>query len=75
VNKLLSSFILISTGLVGGYYGQPFLQEQLMSAGLLSTMDSMKRDNNSSNEPEVLYWVAPMDEFDKQGKARVINQY
>ena len=72
MNKLLSSFILISTGLVGGYYGQPFLQEQLMSAGLLSTTDSMKGDNNSSNEPEVLYWVAPMDanyRRDKPGKS------
>ena len=71
MNKLLSSFILVSTGLVGGYYGQPFLQEQLMSAGLLSTKESMD-DSSTSGEKEVLYGVAPMDanyRRDKPGKS------
>ncbi len=72
MNKLLSSFILIIIGLVGGYYGQPFVKEQLMSAGLLSTEESMSEGGNSSGEKEVLYWVAPMDanyRRDKPGKS------
>ncbi len=65
MNKLLSGFILINFGFVGGYYGQPFLQEQLISAGLISAQESMNgsanEGGNSSGEKEVLYWVAPMD--------------
>jgi len=62
VNKLLSGFILLSTGLVAGYFGQPFLQQQLTSAG----------SGSASSEKEVLYWVAPMDanyRRDKPGKS------
>ena len=60
MNKLLSSFILISTGLVGGYYGQPFLHDQLQSAGII-TMEESSGDSSTSGEKEILYWVAPMD--------------
>lgn len=72
MNKLLSGFILLSIGLAGGYYGQPFLQQQLVSAGLLSTKESASGGKNTSGEKEVLYWVAPMDanyRRDKPGKS------
>lgn len=74
MNKLLSSFILISIGLVGGYYGQPFLHEQLQSAGLISSNGAMEASSGggASGEKEVLYWVAPMDanyRRDKPGKS------
>lgn len=62
MNKLLSSFILLSTGLAAGYYGQPFLHEQLQSAGLISSMDDSGNEaGNTPEEKEILYWVAPMD--------------
>jgi Cu(I)/Ag(I) efflux system membrane fusion protein len=70
VNKLLSSFILISIGLIGGYYGQPFLQKQLQSAGWIAIDESA--GSAASGEKEVLYWVAPMDanyRRDKAGKS------
>ena len=59
MNKLLSGFILINIGLVGGYFAQPFLQSQLQIAGLISEQPGMS--GGSSGEPEILYWVAPMD--------------
>ncbi len=74
MNKLLSSVILISIGLAGGYYGQPFFHKQLQVAGLI-TMDESSDSNGSSaakGEKEVLYWVAPMDanyRRDKAGKS------
>ncbi len=58
MNKLLSSFILIIVGLVGGYFSQPFLQQELQKAGLVS---SGGMSDDMSSEPEILYWVAPMD--------------
>lgn len=62
MNKLLSGFILLSTGLVAGYFGQPFLHEQLQSAGLIASMDEAGGEGSStSGEKEILYWVAPMD--------------
>ncbi len=70
MNKLLSSVILLGTGLVGGYYVQPFVQTQLQSAGLISAEDSA--GGSASGEKEVLYWVAPMDanyRRDKPGKS------
>lgn len=76
MNKLLSGFILVSIGLACGYFSQPFLQEQLMSAGLLSTKESMNENASpelrQSGEKQVLYWVAPMDanyRRDKPGKS------
>jgi len=57
MNKLLSSFILIIVGLVGGYFAQPFLQQELQKAGLISQGMS----DETSSEPKILYWVAPMD--------------
>ncbi len=56
MNKLLSGFIILSAGLVVGYLTQPFVQQQLQIAGLSSDMSAM-----DSDEPEVDYWVAPMD--------------
>lgn len=70
MNKLLSSFILINIGLVGGYFAQPFIQTQLQIAGLTSSRNDMT--DRSSTEPEILYWVAPMDanyRRDKPGKS------
>lgn len=62
MNKLLSSFILLCIGLAAGYFGQPFLHEQLQSAGLIaSNTDSRSEGSTPSGEKEVLYWVAPMD--------------
>ncbi|WP_198264603.1 efflux RND transporter periplasmic adaptor subunit [sulfur-oxidizing endosymbiont of Gigantopelta aegis] len=71
MNKLLSGFILVSTGLVAGYYAQPFLQEQLQASGLIA-MDESSGGAAKSDEEEVLYWVAPMDanyRRDKPGKS------
>ena len=61
MNKLLSSIILLSIGLTGGYFGQPFLYQQLMSAGIISTSESMDANSSTSGEKQILYWVAPMD--------------
>lgn len=58
MNKLLSSVILLGLGLTGGYFMQPFVQQQLQAAGLIS--DSATSDMQS-DEKKVLYWVAPMD--------------
>ena len=74
MNKLLSSVILISIGLAGGYYGQPFFHKQLQVAGLISMDESSDGNSNSAakGEKEVLYWVAPMDanyRRDKAGKS------
>lgn len=72
MNKLLSSFILLGTGIVGGYFAQPFVQSQLQSAGLISVGDSAGAGGTASGEKEVLYWVAPMDakyRRDKPGKS------
>ena len=73
MNKLLSSVILISIGLVGGYYGQPFMQEQLMSAGLIASDETASDGGGATaGENEILYWVAPMDanyRRDKPGKS------
>ena len=71
MNKLLSGFILLCIGLVGGYYGQPFLQNQLQLAGVLSTKDAMDDSsgaNKTSGEKEILYWVAPMDAHYRRDK-------
>ncbi len=59
MNKLLSAFILLTIGLLAGYYGQPFIHQQLKSAGLISAEKS--DTDNSSGEKKILYWVAPMD--------------
>lgn len=70
MNKLLSSFILISIGLVTGYFSQPFIQQQLQTAGLLSSEQGM--GGEGSSEDRILYWVAPMDanyQRDKPGKS------
>ena len=70
MNRLLASFIILIIGLVGGYFGQPFLQQQLQKAGLI--VDQSSKSDNSSGEPEILYWVAPMDanyRRDKPGKS------
>ena len=67
VNKLLSGFILITLGLIGGFFIQPFLSQQLQSAGLTSTDES-----GAASGDDVLYWVAPMDanyRRDKPGKS------
>lgn len=73
MNKLLSSFILLTIGLTTGYYVQPFIHEQLQSAGLLSSGgDTAGDDSGSSGEKKILYWVAPMDanyRRDKPGKS------
>lgn len=58
MNKLLSSVILLGLGLTGGYFIQPFVQQQLQSAGLIS--DSAT-SGMQADEKKVLYWVAPMD--------------
>ncbi len=60
MNKLLTGVILISSGLAGGYFAQPFVQEQLQSAGILSTSQD-NGSSGSSGEQKILYWVAPMD--------------
>ena len=74
MNKLLSSTLLISFGLVAGYFLQPFVNDQLQSAGLTPFgQDSAEGDNNGqSSEDNILYWVAPMDanyRRDKPGKS------
>lgn len=73
MNRLISSFIFIGTGLVAGYFGQAFIQEQLQSVGLLSSQDGMGGDgSNMSDEKVIRYWVAPMDanyRRDKPGKS------
>ncbi|MBL7003104.1 MAG: efflux RND transporter periplasmic adaptor subunit [Gammaproteobacteria bacterium] len=56
MNKLLSSFIILIIGLVGGHLSQPFIQQQLQIAGLMANSSTMSND-----EPKILYWVAPMD--------------
>ncbi len=71
MNKLLSGFILLSSGIVAGYYGQPFLQQQLELAGVISAQESAG-GAKASGEKEVAYWVAPMDanyRRDKPGKS------
>ncbi|MFK5986783.1 MAG: efflux RND transporter periplasmic adaptor subunit [Pseudomonadota bacterium] len=60
MNKLLIGFIFLIFGLVGGYYGQPFVSKQLQLAGIISTQDSAG-GSAKSGEKEILYWVAPMD--------------
>lgn len=73
MNKLLSGFILLSIGLAIGYYGQPFLHEQLQLAGLTaSESESGSESGSTTGEQEILYWVAPMDanyRRDKPGKS------
>lgn len=56
MNTLLSSFIILIIGLTGGYFIQPFMQSQLQMAGLINSDSSM-----DDGEPNVMYWVAPMD--------------
>lgn len=71
MNKLLTGVILIGAGLAVGYMSQPFIQQQLQSAGILSSAED---DGSSavSGEKKILYWVAPMDanyQRDKPGKS------
>ncbi len=56
MNRLLSGFIVLSIGLVLGYFLQPFVQLQLQIAGVIQ-----ETSDGASGEPEVDYWVAPMD--------------
>ncbi len=68
MNKLLISFIFLCLGLVGGFFAQPFISQQLKLAGLIEDNGG----KTESGEPEVLYWVAPMDanyRRDKPGKS------
>jgi Cu(I)/Ag(I) efflux system membrane fusion protein len=73
VSKLLSSVILLSAGLAAGYYAQPFIQQQLQSAGLITSQEDVTGDGSgASGEKKILYWVAPMDanyRRDKAGKS------
>lgn len=67
MNKLLSSFIILVIGLVGGYFIQPSVQQQLQVAGLMNGSTE-----GGSDKPEALYWVAPMNakyRRDKPGKS------
>ena len=63
MNKLLSGFIILSIGLMIGYLTQPFVQQQLQIAGL-----SNANSKGDSNEPEIDYWVAPMDDNYRKDK-------
>jgi Cu(I)/Ag(I) efflux system membrane fusion protein len=58
MNKLLSSVILLGLGLLGGYFLQPFVQQQLQAVGLISVS---AESGMASDEKKILYWVAPMD--------------
>ncbi len=72
MNKLLTGVILIGAGLVGGYLSQPFIQQQLQSAGVLSSSEEGGASEQGSGEKKILYWVAPMDanyRRDKPGKS------
>ncbi len=59
MNKLLFGVILISIGLVAGYSGKPFIQQQLQTIGMMPTQED--DDSTASGEKKILYWVAPMD--------------
>jgi membrane fusion protein, copper/silver efflux system len=70
MNKLLSSFIILSSGLAGGYFAQPFVSQQLQLAGFFSSADETGSSKDGADK--VLYWVAPMDanyRRDKPGKS------
>lgn len=56
MNRLLTGFITLCIGLTGGYFSQPFVQQQLQTAGIINDMSE-----SNSDEPEIDYWVAPMD--------------
>ncbi len=58
MNRLLYSVIVLTVGLVCGYLLQPFVQQQLQSAGLLSDSSENASEPSARN---ILYWVAPMD--------------
>ncbi len=70
MNKLLSSFIILSSGLAGGYFAQPFVSQQLQLAGITSVADESSTADDAGDK--ILYWVAPMDanyRRDKAGKS------
>lgn len=72
MNKLLSSFILVCIGLVVGYLGQPFINEQLQTTGLIAFQEEGGDGSGKSGEKKIQYWVAPMDanyRRDKPGKS------
>lgn len=72
VNKLLSSFIFICLGLALGYFGQPFIKQQLELAGLEAPLDADVEASGKTGEKKIQYWVAPMDanyRRDKPGKS------
>ena len=72
MNKLLSSFILVCLGLVAGYFGQPFINEHLQTAGLMDSQEADGDGSGKSGEKKIQYWVAPMDanyRRDKPGKS------
>lgn len=71
MNKLLTSFMSISLGLILGYLGHSQISDMLESTGLINHMDQGSSPQPGS-EPEILYWVAPMDanyRRDKPGKS------
>lgn len=61
MNKLLSGFILICVGLAAGYFGRPFIHQQLQLAGIIASGDADGKSSDSEGEKKILYWVAPMD--------------
>lgn len=58
MNRLLTGFILITLGIVIGFFSQPQIKEILITSGLIGAQSEKGSD---SSERDILYWVAPMD--------------
>ena len=58
MNRLLTGFILITLGIAIGFVAQPQIREILATSGLIGDQNE---NGSDSSEPDILYWVAPMD--------------